>query len=329
MKIIKNENTSLSFNMAAELYLMDQFDEDIFMLWRASPSVLIGKNQNTYEEIHLDYVKENKIDVVRRKSGGGTVFCDLGNTNFAFITSDPKAFSDFRRFTRPILEVLKSLNIPAEFSGRNDLTIDGKKFSGNAQYKHKNRLLHHGTLLFDADLSSLAKAIHPNKLKLQSKGIASVRSRVTNISAYLDQSLDILGFRKMINEHIFNTIEDAHYYEFSQEDIGAIQKIQSEIFDNWDWNYGRSPKFEGSHMKKFEKGTVKISFNAKKSILQEVSFTGDFFSKQDVSDIEAALVNTPYTKEAIDQVLSNFQLDDYFTGISKEEIVNLFFEGED
>jgi lipoate-protein ligase A len=329
MKIIKNENTSLSFNMAAELYLMDQFDEDIFMLWRATPSVLIGKNQNTYEEIYLDYVNENKIDVVRRKSGGGTVFCDLGNTNFAFITSDAKAFSDFRRFTRPILEVLKKLNVPAEFSGRNDLTIEGKKFSGNAQYKHKNRLLHHGTLLFDADLSTLAKAIHPNKLKLQSKGIASVRSRVTNIAAYLEKPLDILGFRKMINEHIFESIKEAHYYEFTPDDLQAIKKIQNEIFDNWEWNYGNSPKFEGSHMKKFEKGSVKISFNAKNSILKAVAFTGDFFSKQDVSDIELALLETPYTKEAIEEVLSNFNLEDYFTGITKEEIVTLFFEGDD
>jgi len=327
MKIVLNENTNLSFNMAAELYLMEHFDEDIFMLWRASPSVLIGKNQNTYQEIHLDYVKENNIDVVRRKSGGGTVFCDLGNTNFAFISSDTKAFSDFSRFTTPIIQVLNNLQVPAEFSGRNDLTIEGKKFSGNAQYKNKNRLLHHGTLLFDADLSQLSKSLHPHKLKLQSKGISSVKSRVTNISNYLKSPLNIIEFRQMINEHIHKTVKGASYYTFNYEDIKEINKIKEKIFDDWEWNYGNSPKFSGNNTKKFPGGTVTISFNVKKALITACQFTGDFFSKKDVKDIEKELINCPYDYDSIHQLLNQIDIKDYFSSISAEDLSTLFFEG--
>jgi len=328
MKIILNENTNLAFNMAAEVYLMENFDDDIFMLWRASASVLIGKNQNTYEEIHLDYVKEHKIDVVRRKSGGGTVFCDLGNTNFAFITSDTKAFSDFSRFTQPIIQVLNNLGVPAEFSGRNDLTIEGKKFSGNAQYKQGNRLLHHGTLLFDADLSQLAKAIHPGKIKLQSKGINSVRSRVTNIAPYLKQSIDIIEFRQMINNHIFQSVEGAEYYQFTTDDLRQIESIQAKIFDNWDWNYGRSPKFEGKHTKRFSGGTVSLGFNVAKGLIEDLEFTGDFFSKKNVDDILPLFIGQAYDHNSLMDVLLSIDLDDYFTNITADELCSLFFQGD-
>lgn len=328
MKIIINTHKELSFNMAAEIYFMDHFDEDVFMLWQAKPSILIGKNQNTYQEINMDYVKEHKIDVVRRKSGGGTVFCDLGNTNFAFITSDTKAFSDFSRFTRPILKVLQTLGVPAEFSGRNDLSIQGKKFSGNAQYKHKNRLLHHGTLLFQADLSSLSKAINPHKLKLQSKGIASARSRVTNIGEHLKAPLSLSEFCQMINTHILETTPGAYYYHLSPEDIRQIEDIQKTTFDNWSWTYGKSPKCKGHHSQQFAHGIVSLDFDIHKGRLTHCKFSGDFFSKRDVQDLESLLVNKTYSREAINQALKDIQIEDYFTGISHEEICNLFFQGD-
>lgn len=325
MKIILNENTSLSFNMAAEEYLMKHFKDDIFMLWRADRSVLIGKNQNTLEEIDYEYVKENNIDVVRRLSGGGTVFCDLGNTNFAFIVTDRESFSDFRKFTSPILEVLKNLGVKAEFSGRNDLTIEGQKFSGNAQYKNKDRLLHHGTLLFHSDIGDLAKAIKPKKIKYESKGVSSVRSRVTNISAHLDKSLTILEFRKMINEHIKSTNEDAEFYEFTGEDIKRIEEIEEQRFKTWDWNYGNSPTFNAKNTIKFPGGLVEVQFEIGKGKIKNVKFYGDFFSKLEVSEIEAALLGTNHEEAAITNKLNEFDLDDYFKNIDANSIASLFF----
>ncbi len=325
MKIILNENTDLSFNMAAEEYMMKNFDDDVFMLWRASRSVLIGKNQNSLEEINYDYVKENNIPVIRRLSGGGTVFCDLGNTNFAFIVSDTKSFSDFKKFTTPILEVLQELGVDAEFSGRNDLTIEGKKFSGNAQYKYKNRLLHHGTLLFSSDISDLSKAINPKKVKYESKGIDSVKSRVTNISSHLQSDIDIMDFSKMINEHIKNTADNAEFYEFTKEDIEMITKIKEERFDAWEWNYGNSPKYSLTQAKKFPGGIVEISFEIKNGKIDKLKFYGDFFSKLNVIDIENALFNANHNEETIIEMLNDFNLDDYFKNISPEEIASLFF----
>lgn len=325
MKIVINENTSLSFNMAAEEYLMKNFDDDIFMLWRASRSVLIGKNQNSLAEINYDYVKENNIDVVRRLSGGGTVFCDLGNTNFAFIVTDNTAFSDFRRFTRPILEVLQSLGVNAEFSGRNDLTIEGKKFSGNAQYKYKNRLLHHGTLLFSSDLSDLVKSINPPKIKYESKGISSIKSRVTNIAEHLKTPLDIMEFRQLINEHIKKVEKNAEFYHFNEVDINEIKKIEAERFSTWTWNFGSSPKYSGHHAIKFSHGLVEVYYESKKGILTGVKFYGDFFSKEDVENVEKLLLNTPHTEVCILKALSAIELDNYFKGISPSEITSLFF----
>lgn len=325
MKIVLNENTSLSFNMAAEEYMMKHFDDDIFMLWRAKRSVLIGKNQNALAEINYDYVKENQIDVVRRLSGGGTVFCDLGNTNFAFIVTDSTSFSDFRKFTQPILEVLKKLGVDAEFSGRNDLTIEGKKFSGNAQYKYKDRLLHHGTLLFSSDIGDLAKAINPPKIKLESKGVASVKSRVTNIKAHLKDDIDIVKFKELINEYINETVENASFYEFNNDDIKAIQAIEENRFKTWDWNYGNSPKYKGYQTKKFAGGIVETFFEIKKGSFTGIKFYGDFFSKLEISDIENALIGSAHTEIDIRKTLSEFKLDDYFKNITADEIISLFF----
>ncbi|MBN2796356.1 MAG: lipoate--protein ligase [Clostridia bacterium] len=325
MKIILNENTSLSFNMAAEEYLMKHSNDDVFMLWRAARSILIGKNQNTMKEINYDYVKEHNIDVVRRLSGGGTVFCDLGNTNFAFIVTDNQAFSDFRKFTTPILEVLRNLGVNAEFSGRNDLTIDGLKFSGNAQYKYKDRLLHHGTLLFSSDIGDLAKALNPDQLKLKSKGVDSVKSRVTNISAHLQEEIDILEFRKKINEHIKTNNPEAEFYEFTEEDIHEIKKIEAERFNTWDWNFASSPAFDGSRMEKFPGGIVELNYTVKNGKIHAIKFYGDFFSKKEIEDVEKEIIGTLHTEDAIQSFFENITLDDYFKSITADELTSLFF----
>jgi lipoate-protein ligase A len=199
MLLIYNDKTNPYFNLAMEEYLLKNFNEDLFILWRNESSVIVGKNQNTLSEINLEYIKENNIPVVRRQSGGGAVFHDLGNINFTFIANDNNSFSDFKRFTQPIIDLLKTLDINAEFSGRNDLLIDGKKFSGNAQYNYKNKVMHHGTLLFSSQIGDLSNALKVKPIKFEGKGIKSVKSRVTNISEHLKYDIDILEFKDFTN----------------------------------------------------------------------------------------------------------------------------------
>ena len=188
MLCIKDSHTDPYFNIAADEYALKYLEDDCFMLWRNEPSIIVGKHQNTLAEINVDYVMKNNIKVVRRISGGGAVFHDLGNLNFTFVkNAGEDAQGDFRKFTQPILDVLQSMGINAKFEGRNDLTIDGKKFSGNAESIWKNRVLHHGTLLFSAVMTDLSAALKVNPLKFQDKAVKSVRSRVTNISEHLDR----------------------------------------------------------------------------------------------------------------------------------------------
>ena len=191
MLCIYNKNTNPYFNLACEEYILKEFNEECFMLWRNSPCIVVGKNQNTLSEINKDYVDKNNITIVRRLSGGGAVFHDLGNINFTFISNQKETFNDFKRFTVPIIDALKQLNVNAEFSGRNDLTIDGKKFSGNAQYCYKNRVLHHGTLLFSANVKDISQSLNVKEKKFEGKAVKSVKSRVTNISSHLKSPMKV------------------------------------------------------------------------------------------------------------------------------------------
>ena len=195
MRYIYNDSTEPYFNLALEEYFLKQTDEEYFILWRNEPCIVVGKNQNTLSEIHLEFVKERNIKVVRRLTGGGAVFHDLGNINFTFIVNDESSFNDFKGFVAPIIGTLKTLGIDAEFSGRNDMLIEGKKFSGNAQCKHKSRVMHHGTLLFSSNMNDLSGALKPKDIKFSDKSVKSVASRVTNISEHLENKLSVLEFK--------------------------------------------------------------------------------------------------------------------------------------
>jgi lipoyltransferase and lipoate-protein ligase len=222
MIYIRNDDHRPQFNLALEQYVFDnltQFDE-IFLLWINEPTIVVGKNQNTIEEINLDYVKEKNIHVVRRLSGGGAVYHDLGNLNYTIISEKGNRSTSFNfaAFTQPVIEVLKKLGVKAEFTGRNDLTIDGKKFCGNAQYMKKNRILHHGAMLFNTDLNVLGKALKVSKDKIESKGVKSVRSRVTNIKDYVKDDITIEDFKQLLLDHMIETNENLQEYKLTEED---------------------------------------------------------------------------------------------------------------
>lgn len=327
MKIVKNPSHSAIFNLALEEYLLANYDDEFFMLWTSVPSILIGKHQNTYTEINIPYVEENKIPVVRRMSGGGTVFCDPGNINFTFIESDQGNFADFRKFTRPILSYIQSLGVAAEFSGRNDLVIEGQKFSGNAQYRIKSRILHHGTLLFDSMIGNLVNALTPRDEKFKDKSVSSVKARVTNIKAHLeDKSMTVERFRNEIYDHILNSFEGSTFYELTPEDISAVNKLVEDKYATWQWNYGDSPKYDYNNVRKFPSGLVELGITAQKGIIKHISIHGDFFASREIDELCKSLVGVAHERTAIHNVLSEINLDAYLQGIPFEEFVAFMTE---
>jgi lipoate---protein ligase len=326
MLCIKDLHTDPYFNLAADEYVMKNFTEDCFMLWRNEPSIIVGKHQNTLAEINLEYVRENNIKVVRRITGGGAVFHDLGNLNFTFIrNSEEGAQVDFRKFTRPILDVLQTMGIDAKFEGRNDLTIEGKKFSGNAEHVWKNRTLHHGTLLFSAVITDLSAALKVNPLKFTDKAVKSVRSRVTNISEHLKEKMDVLEFRDRIMKHIMEMYPDSKPYSYTAEDIAAIEKLRDEKFSKWEWNFGYSPKYDFERMIRTEGGSVEFHFNVEKGFIKEIRIYGDFFHKHDIDEIERSLVGVRHNYDDIIQNLSKFDFNDYFKNVKLEEFASGMF----
>lgn len=326
MLCIRNLNTNPYFNLAAEEYVLKNFDDNCFMLWRNAPAIIVGKHQNTLAEINVDYVKKHEIKVVRRLSGGGAVFHDLGNLNFTFIHSgDTEKLIDFKKYTKPIIDVLHNLGIPARFEGRNDLTIDGRKFSGNAEHIFRNKILHHGTLLFSSKMSDLSEALRINEVKYRDKSVKSVRSRVTNISDHLEKPMEVMEFYERIMEHIMEMYEDAELYELTENDKNNINQLVEEKYNTWEWNFGYSPKYNFQKIIRTEGGSLEINLEVDKGIIRKAKIFGDFFNKRNVTEIEAALIDVKHSEDEVKQRLQAFHLNDYFTNIPLDEILKAMF----
>ena len=325
MLIIKRHNTDPCFNLATEEYVLKEIPDDSFMLWRNAPSIIVGKHQNTLAEINVDYVKHNNIPVVRRLSGGGAVFHDLGNLNFTFIqTGKPDLLVDFRKYTQPILDVLLKLQIDARFEGRNDLTIGGKKFSGNAEHIWKHRVLHHGTLLFSSRMADLSHALNADPLKFRDKAVKSVRSRVTNISEHLKKPIDVMMFADLIQEHIITMYPDAASYDLGDDDHQKINELVRTKYSTWEWNFGYSPNYNFKKILRTEKsGTIEFDIDVKNGTILHIKIFGDYFSKFETEDIEEALTGIPHEESEIRKALERFNLSDYFANLSIGE----FLEG--
>ncbi|MCT8976707.1 lipoate--protein ligase [Clostridium sp. CX1] len=324
MIFIKNDNTNPAINHAVEEYVLDKFDDDCFMLWRNEPSILVGKNQNTLSEINLDYVREKNIPVIRRMSGGGTIFCDFGIIQFTFISCNrANKFADFGKFTSPVINALKKLEIEAELSGRNDLTIEGRKFSGNAQYSNKNKTLHHGSILFSPNMNNLVQALKVKPIKFEGKAVKSVASRVTNISEHLKTAMTVIEFKNFLLDSVMSEYENSNLYEFSDEEWEKIRKISSEKYETWEWNYGHSPKFNYFNEKKFLGGIVQANTYVYKGIIKDIKLFGDFFSEGEVKELEECLTGIKYVKEDIYKVLDNIDIERYMSNISKENLLSL------
>ncbi len=326
MLCIYNHSTDPYFNLATEEYLLKNFSQDIFMLWRNGPSIIVGKHQNTLAEINYDYVREKGIKVVRRLSGGGTVFHDLGNLNFTFIQKgEHHELVDFRKYTQPILEVLSTMGIEARFEGRNDLTIDGRKFSGNAEHVHRDRILHHGTLLFASEIADLTAALNVSPAKFTDKAVKSVRSRVTNISEHLPEPMDIETFTQRIMDHVTTSRSDSQAYELSEADTQAIQALVEKRYGTWEWNFGYSPRYNFNRQFKSNGGHLDIHMDVNDGIITACKIYGDFFHMEDIDALEQALTGTPHEYDALMNKLQDFPVQRYIQGVQAEELIRGMF----
>ena len=322
MLILRSNTSDPAFNLATEEFLMYNKSQDCFYLYINAPSIIVGKHQNSLAEINVDYVKENDITVIRRTSGGGAVFHDPGNLNFTFIMNEQQDEAvDFRKYTQPIIDVLQAMDVDAKFEGRNDMTIEGKKFSGNAKCFYNNKVLQHGTLLFNSTLPNLSQALKLNPLKYRDKAVKSISSRVTNISEHLKHDISLEEFEKRIVDHVRTLYADAEVYELTEEDIAAINKLVEEKYGTWDWNFGYSPKYNFQKGIRTSGGHVEINLDVNKGQIENVKIFGDFFNTSSVSELEKLLVGAPHEREQLKKLLSTVGIEKYMNNVTVDEFV--------
>ncbi|WP_313757381.1 lipoate--protein ligase [Tissierella sp.] len=330
MKYLVNSSNDPRYNLAFEEYCFKSLDlkDDYVILWINGPAIIVGKNQNTIEEVNQDFVDERGIKVVRRITGGGAVYHDLGNLNFSIISMSTGAEKiDFKKYNIPIVKSLEKLGINCELSGRNDITIDGKKFSGIAQSVWKKRVLNHGTLLFDTELDILSNALRVKQDKIESKGVKSVKSRVTNIKPYINKDINIYEFRDVLLKSIFGMEGlEPEEHRLSKEDLDNIQKLFKEKYSTWEWNYGESPKSHYQNYRRFNFGSIDIRFNLVSGLISDIKIYGDFFGTEDVKLLQEKLNGIKYEKTEVLKVIESEPLEKYFGNISKEEFMDLMFQ---
>ncbi len=307
---INQSNFDPYFNLAAEEYFLKNFQEDFFMIWRSRPSVVVGKHQNALAEINHEFVRANQIPVARRLSGGGTVFHDPGNVNFTFIRNVEKISEvNFKIFTIPVIQALKKLGVDAYTTGRNDLLIDGKKISGNAEHVHRSRVLHHGTLLFDSHLDALKDALKVDLSKFEDKAVQSTRSEVINISDYLSNPISVEEFTDFLFVEISKNYPECQVYELTAKDEAAIKNLSVEKYQTWDWIFGYSPRYRFANKLETPKGEIRISLLVEKGLITEAVFSGAI-SGEISNNISEALQGCRHDYELVKAAL--FSLNELF-----------------
>ena len=330
MYYIENRQTDPYRNLALEQYVFDNFPKEnsYFMLWRNHNSIIVGKHQNTHEEINSAFVKEKNITVARRLSGGGAVYHDLGNLNFTFISNADKPQDiDFSVFCEPVSRALRSFGVPVEVSGRNDMTVEGKKFSGNAQYIKFGRVMHHGTILYDSDLGVLSQALKAGDDKIESKGIKSTQSRVTNIKPYMNKDMDITEFWAVLKDHI-RAAFDMKDYPLTGKHHAAVDELKEKVYAQWGWNYGFSPQHTMRKTRRIEGcGKIEILLDiAKGGSIKNITFYGDFFANKDPAELAKILTGHNLEYEKIKTVINDINISLYFHSLKKEDFLGLLFD---
>jgi lipoate-protein ligase A len=327
MFFVDNENiTDPRLNLAIEEHLLRNLDvaEPILFFYVNEPSVIIGRNQNTLEEIDPDYVEANGIHVVRRLSGGGAVYHDEGNLNFSFVTSGREDIHNFAKFTEPVISVLRDLGLDAELRGKSDIFADGKKVSGNAQYSAGQRMFSHGTLLFDTDIEQMLKALNPRQLQIESKAVQSVRNFVTNIRELLAEDLTIETLKMKLLQGIFGS-EQIPTYALTEADWQQIETIASTRYRLWDWNIGRSPQCNIQKSAQHQAGKFDVRIDVAEGHIREIKIYGNFTGKRNVAELEQMLVDTRYDKQALADALRDVDITAYFGELDTADFLDLLY----
>lgn len=321
-----NGVTDPRVNLAFEEYLLRRSDrkEPLLLFYINEPSVIIGRNQNTIEEIDPDYVAAHGIHVVRRLSGGGAVYHDLGNLNFSFVTDGKEDLHNFTKFIEPVVAVLRSLGLPAEVRGRSDIFVEGRKVSGNAQYATPTRMFSHGTLLFDTDIGEMLRAINPRRVKIESKAVRSVRSVVANIRELLPRDMTIEDLKAAMLRGLFGD-GPCPALELTAEDWAEIQEMARARYGQWSWNYGRSPQFNVQKSARLPAGKVDARIDVDAGRIRSIRLFGDFSGRRDVTDLEAHLMGVPYDRERLTEAMAGVDLDGYFGQMDVTTFIDLLY----
>lgn len=323
MKYIVNTSNDPAYNVALEAYAFQKLTDidEIFILWINEPAIIIGRHQNTIQEINKEFIDKNGIHVVRRLSGGGAVYHDLNNLNYTIISNNTQegAF-DFQTFSKPVIDTLAKLGVKAEFTGRNDLEINGQKFAGNAQAYYKGRMMHHGCLLFDVDMSVLGQALKVSKDKIESKGIKSVRARVTNIVDHLSDKITVQEFSDAILAQMKEEYPEMDEYVLSDAELSEIQAMRDNQFATWDWTYGKAPEYTIERGVRYPAGKITTYANVENSTIKSVKIFGDFFGVKPVDDIEKMLEGVRYDYKDVLAALKTVDTSQYFSRMTPEEI---------
>ncbi|HEU4628140.1 MAG TPA: lipoate--protein ligase [Gemmatimonadaceae bacterium] len=320
--------TDARVNLALEEYVFRHKPaaEDVLLFYVNAPAIIIGRNQNTIEEIDPGVVAARGIHVVRRVSGGGAVYHDLGNLNFSFMTAQvTDRFARYDHFTRPVIDVLRDLGVPAELGGRNDILADGRKISGNAQFATPTRMFSHGTLLLDSDLDAVTAALRPRPGKVESKGVKSIRSRVANIREFLREPIDVDELRERILERIFGTRHRDRIptVELTAEDWSAVDALVASKYGTWAWNYGENPPSNVQRAQRFAAGEIDVRLDVREGRIATARIFGDFMGRESVDALEARLVGVPYDRPAIEAALADVDVTAYFGAVTREEVLGL------
>ncbi len=323
MKFFYNSSVDAPFNLALEELIANRIDEDIFMLWRNRSAVIVGRNQNTAAEVDSTYAKENNIQIVRRMTGGGAVYHDLGNINYTICASGRQLEdSAFSRNAACVVEALHKMDVPAEFSGRNDIIVNGKKISGSAKTVLSSRTLFHGTLLFDTDLSVLTKVLTPDPDKIRAKGIKSVRSRVGNLREYFPD-MEVEDFITAFTNEIISG-NNAVLEDIPEELKLEAEQLANEKYRTWQWNYGTSISYSFSKKRRFDFGTVQLNFNVKDNCISELAVCGDFFGSCDISILCRELEGASLEPEELAQIIKKIPVEKFIHGAESSDIISLF-----
>ena len=312
------------YNLAFEEYVLCHRTEgDYLLLWQNDNTIVVGRNQNTEAEINRAFVEEHHINVVRRGTGGGAVYHDLGNLNYSFITDVGDDGISIRRFTQPVVAALRSLGLNAEASGRNDILVEGRKVSGTAQRRHAGRILHHGTLLFDANPGMVSGALNVDPAKFESKSAKSVRSRIGNIREFLKTDMDMPAFWSYLKKTLAGSglVED----HLTEEELAAVDELKRTKYDTWEWNFGRSPKYNLRNKRRWDGGTLEPCVEVDQGIIRQIVFYGDFLAVSPMDEVTGALMGTPFRREDVGAVLDRFPLRDYFGTITRDQVLDTIF----